>query len=128
MFLSLDRDCPWPAQMRTLEALGSLRRAGSPTAPGKVEMADLAMRFLADPAARPEVALRRLALGMMRVTSANGCFNFALIAYHIGELSAAIGERIASSDLSKGTAEAEYLTSLLVYQIYPALNGQPGGA
>jgi hypothetical protein len=124
--LLADKDLPWPVQQRALEALGSLRLAADPTAPGKVEMAEAAMSLLADPSARPEVrAEAAWALGMMRVSSANGKFNFPLIAYYVGEVAADLGERVAST-FDENATMAEYWTAPLLFQLYPALYGQTG--
>jgi len=117
---------PWPAQLRALEALGALRLAADPTAQTKVEMASAALERLSNPEARPEVrAQAGWALGMLRVTSANGKFNFPLIAYYLGEVAADLGERVASSYATNMT-QARYWTAPLLYQVWPALNGLTG--
>lgn len=121
-----DKELPWPVQQRALEALGSLRLAADPTAPGKVEMAEAAMNLLADPSVRPEVrAEAAWALGMMRVSTANGKFNFPLIAYYVGEVAAELGERVAST-FDQNATMAEYWTAPLLFQLYPAFYGQSG--
>ena len=55
-FLEQEKDLPWPVQYRALEALGSLRQASTARPKGgQPEMASAAIRFLADPEAKPEV-------------------------------------------------------------------------
>jgi len=124
-FLSQD-DLPWPAQLRALEALGALRLAADPTAQTKVEMATAALERLSNPDARLEVrAQAGWALGMLRISTANGKVNFPLIAYYVGEVAADLGERVAASYATNMT-QARYWTAPLLYQIWPALNGLSG--
>ena len=124
--LRKEEDLPWPAQMRVLEAMGSMRQAAVPASMQKVEMASTAMRFLADPGAKPEVrAAGALALGMMRVNPAVARYNFGLIAHEIGLLAAELGETINKS-FSGNPTRSNYLTGLLVAPIFQAFNGMEG--
>ncbi|MCA1686853.1 MAG: hypothetical protein LC745_12970, partial [Planctomycetia bacterium] len=121
-----DPPLPWPVQMRALEALGSMRVASSPSG-AKAEMATTAMKFLADPEARPEVrAQAAWALGMLRVNQTVRGYNYALIAYDTGQVAAELGEQINASFKDKDRALSEYLTSFLVTPIYQAFNGLDG--
>ena len=124
-WLQKEKDLPWFAQMRALEALGALRLAKTPQAPTKPDFANLAMQFLADKEARPEVrAMAAWALGMMRIDSALSKFNFALVGYNIGEVAADLGAK-ANEVFDKNHHETRYYTSFLLYQIHPALEGVP---
>jgi len=124
-FLNRETDTPWPVQLRALEALGALRLAADPAASSKVEMADAAVRQLANREAKPEVrAQAAWALGMMRLGNINQ-FNYPLVAYLIGDLAADVGERVAAS-YGENLSRAEYWAAVLVYQIFPALYGQDG--
>jgi len=131
-WLDSDPKLPWPAQMRAMEAIGSLRFATN--APrGKVDAASTAMRFLADPTARPEVrAYAAWALGMMRVPSGIASYNYALLGHEIGQLVVAIGGKIVESyDDNAATFErdkdqAAFLTGLLLFQAVPAISGEEG--
>jgi hypothetical protein len=130
--LNSDPKLPWPVQMRAMEALGSLRLAY--TRVGKtVDAATVAMRFLADREARPEVrAWAAWALGMMRAPAQIVPYNFELLGYKIAELSADLGGRIVdqydenSSNFEKHKDRASQLTCLLVFQVVPALDGMDG--
>jgi hypothetical protein len=125
-WLEKEKDLPWPAQLRGLEALGALRQAAAPTSPNKPEFATVAMRFLSDPKARPEVrAYAAWALGLMRVTSAINKFNFSLVAHNVGELAAAFGEK-AHDAFDENPGLSEHWTGLLLYQLLPALEGTDG--
>jgi hypothetical protein len=125
-FLEREKDSPWPAQMRALEALGAMRQASTAGNQQKAEMAATAMRFLADAEGRPEVrAAAGWALGMIRVNPAIAKYNFGLIAYHLGLLSAELGEKIDSS-FNSNPNQSEYLTGLLVTPIAQAFNGVEG--
>lgn len=125
-FLNREKDAPWPVLFRAVEALGSLRLAARPEAQAKLEMAEAAMRLLANPSAKPEVrAQAAWALGMMRISAAAGRFNYPLVAYYIGVLAADLGDRVVSS-YSQNLTQAQYWTGYLVYQVYPALAGQEG--
>ena len=124
--LQKEEDLPWPAQMRVLEAMGSMRQAAVPATMQKLEMASTAMRFLADPAAKPEVrAAAALALGMMRVNPAVARYNFGLVAHEIGLLTADLGETINKS-FSENPTRSNYLTGLLVTPVFQAFNGIDG--
>ena len=124
-FLAREPEAPWPAQVRALEALGSLRLANLPLPPTP-DMAAAALARLADVNAKLDVrAWAGWALGMMRVGPQVSNYNYALIAYHLGLAAAAIGDRIAT-DTSSTAQEAQRLTGLLLYQIYPAFKGEQG--
>ncbi|WP_254053430.1 HEAT repeat domain-containing protein [Singulisphaera sp. GP187] len=121
-----DKSLPWPAQLRALEALGALRMAADPRAQAKLEMATAAMQMLADPAVRLEVrAQAAWTLGMMRVSAANGKFNYKLVAYYGGEVAAELGERILATYGTNITLAQSYAAPLL-YQIYPSFYGVEG--
>ncbi|AGA30276.1 hypothetical protein Sinac_6177 [Singulisphaera acidiphila DSM 18658] len=121
-----DKSLPWPAQLRALEALGALRMAADPRAQAKLEMASAAMQLLADPTVRPEVrAQAAWTLGMMRVSQANGKFNYKLVAYYGGEVAAELGERIVAT-YENNNALAQSYAAPLLYQIYPAFYGVDG--
>jgi hypothetical protein len=130
--LDSDPKLPWPVQMRAMEALGSLRL--SFTRVGKtVDAASVAMRFLADREARPEVrAWSAWALGMMRAPGQIVPYNFELLGYKIAGLAADLGGLIVdeyddnSSNFDKHKDRASQLTCLLVFQVVPALNGMEG--
>jgi len=131
-WLDADPKLPWPAQMRALEALGSLRFATN--APrGKVDAASTAMRFLADPATRPEVrAYAAWALGMMKVPQAVTSYNYALLGHEIGRLVVDIGGKIVeeyddnAATFDKDKDQAAFLTGLLLFQAVPAISGEDG--
>jgi hypothetical protein len=124
--LGKEEELPWPAQLRGLEALGALRQARLPTNAGNPEFALVAMRYLADQDARPEVrAWAAWAIGMMKVDNAISKFNFPLVAYNIGSLAAELGERIHDSHDLNPTL-AEHWAGVLLYQVYPALVGVDG--
>lgn len=124
-FLNKEKDAPWFAQLRVLEALGALRLSAEPGSPTKLDMADAAARLLSDPEARPEVrAQAAWALGMLRYSPA-ARLNTQLLGYYIGEVAADLGEKIAST-YSENNTRAQFLTSLLIYQLFPALHGQDG--
>lgn len=121
-----DKELPWPAQLRALEALGALRLAADPRAQSKLEMASAAMELLADPKTRPEVrAQAAWTLGMLRVSPANGKFNYKLIAYYGGEVAAELGTRILAT-YGANIALAQSYAAPLLYQIYPTFYGVEG--
>jgi len=100
--------------------------ASDPVAQSKVEMATAALEKLSDPEARPEVrAQAGWAIGMMRVSTAVGKFNYPLVAYYLGEVAADLGQRVAETYASNMT-QARYWAAPLLYQVWPALNGVPG--
>jgi hypothetical protein len=125
-FLEQEKDLPWPVQVRALEALGALRQSSAAPLQGKADMASAALERLADPKARPEVrAWAAWALGLMRVNPQLGKYNYTLIAHSIGVLAADLGEKIAAA-ASENPEQSRFWTGLLLYQVYPALSGQPG--
>jgi len=130
--LDSDPKLPYPVQMRALEALGSLRLAWN-NARGKIDAASVAMRFLADPEAKPEVrAWAAWALGMMRVPGQVTPYNFELLGHEIGDLALDLGRKIVqeyddnAANFERHKDQATHLTSLLVFRVYPALSGQDG--
>jgi hypothetical protein len=124
-WLTKSDDLPWFAQMRGLEALGALRHARMPQNRDEPEFADVAMRFLADSDARPEVrAMAAWALGMMQIDNALSKFNFTLVGYNIGEVAADLGEKV-NAVFDENQNQSRYYTGFLLYQIHPALDGAP---
>jgi hypothetical protein len=130
--LDSDPKLPWPVQMRALEALGSLRLAVNKVRK-PVDAASVAMRFLADREARPEVrAWAAWALGMMKVSPQVSPYNFELLGHKIGELAVDLGQKIveeydvSAANFEKRKDRSNLLTSLLIFQVFPALDGQEG--
>ncbi len=124
---------PWPAQVRALQALGSLRLSVASTPKGKVDVASLIMRFLADPESKPEArAWAAWTLGLLKVPGNVAPYNYTLIGHEIGHLTAELGKQIVEeyddnpADFDKEKDQAAYLTSLLLFQIYPAIIGEDG--
>jgi hypothetical protein len=126
-FLSGEPDTFWWAQWNALHALGALRQATSRPAQGKPEIAELALRFLADPKAKLDVrAYAGWALGMMQLPPQVKSYNYPLVAWQISQVAAEIGEEIAKvrrTDLPK----AQHLTKLLVLLV-EGLAGDPDTA
>jgi hypothetical protein len=121
-FLQSESDTPWPVQWRALEALGCLRLPTDAQGQGKAEMASTAMRFLADPEAKPDVrAWAAWAIGLMKTAQVNR-FNYNLVGYWIGQAAADLGAKVESS-YSDSPAKATHLTSLLLYRLLGALRG-----
>jgi hypothetical protein len=123
-FLEREKELPWPVQYRALEALGSLRLANTPQMQrGQPEMAGTATQFLTDPAGRPEVrAEAGWALGMMVVPAGINQYNFTMLAHTVGELAAALGERVKEI-YPKNPDQAKALTGLIVTQILQTFDG-----
>jgi hypothetical protein len=124
-FLLREKELPWPVQYRAFEALGSMRQASTiRPEKGQPEMASTAALFLTDPETRLEVrAEAGWALGMIQVQGMPK-YNYPMLAFYLGELAAAVGDRIHS--VQPGNAnQAEALTALLVTQIYQAFEGVP---
>jgi hypothetical protein len=119
-FLETEKDTVWFAQLRALEALGSLRFSAVPLqGQGKAEMANEAMRFVADPDARLEVrAMACWALGWMRYTQQDKP-NFDLIARGIGEVTVDIGKMMLRGD----DDHVRGLLGIIVTEILPAFTG-----
>ena len=126
---------PWPVQMRALEAIGSLRMAVNNTSRGRIDAASAVMPYLLDPEARPEVrAWAAHALGFMNVPTGVKPYNFPLLADAIGRAAADLGDRVVAeydqdpagfADPNRRD-EAAGLTSLLLFQVYGGLAGEPG--
>jgi hypothetical protein len=132
-FLEEDPKFPWWAQMRALEALGSLRVATANTPRGKVDVASVVMRFLTDPEAKPEVrSWAAWALGLMKIPPAVTPFNFNLLGHEIGQLAVDLGSLVVQeydddpANFDKQKDLAAHLTSLLLFQVYPSLIGEEG--
>jgi hypothetical protein len=124
--LDQDKDLPWPAQLRALEALGAMRQGYLPNLPQRASMANSAMRLLADPQARLEVrAEAARALGLMQITPAVDNYNYLLVAHTTAQLAAELGKLIASH-FSTNKTKSEYYTGLLVGPVYQAFDGVPG--
>jgi hypothetical protein len=123
-FLEREKDLPWPVKFRALEALGSLRLANTPQMPrGQPEMAGTATQFLTDPNGRLEVrAEAGWALGMMVVPAGINGYNYTLLAHSIGQVAAALGDKIKEVYPSNVT-QAEAWTGLIVTQILQAFDG-----
>jgi hypothetical protein len=128
-------EIPWPVKLRALAALGSLRQGFIVSAPRKAEMANTAMRILADPEERFEVrAEAARALGLMQITSQVPKYNYPLIAFAVGQLTVDLASRINtcfSGDPKKARQldqpdKARYFAALLVSPIYQAFDGVPG--
>lgn len=110
-FLDTEKEAPWPAQVRALEAIGAMRQAAQPTSLGKADMAVVVMRFLTDEEATPEVrSAAAWALGMMRVNPAASGYNFQLVALHIGQLAAGLATDAADSFPAPKVAAKEETT------------------
>jgi hypothetical protein len=123
-YLLREKDLPWPVQVRALEALGSLRQASTVRPEkGQPEMATTATQFLADPNGRLEVrAEAGWALGMMQVNAAFTAYNYAVLAQKVGEVAAALGERV-HDEYPKNATQAEAFTGLLIAQIMQTFDG-----
>ncbi len=128
-FLDSDPKLPWPAQLRAMEALGSIRLASVNTPKGRVDSASVVLRYLADPAARPEVRARAAwALGMMRTAPVNS-YNFALAGHEVGELVVLLGRKVVEeyddnpAGFDRDKDQAAYYAGLLLFQAIPALSG-----
>jgi len=124
-FLEEHKDVPWPVQYRAIEALGALRLAAAPSSRDRAKMVTAAADYLTNPDARTEVrAEAAWAIGMMRDLQTITKFNFPLVAYHIGEVAADIGDRVVKTFPENRTLGDRWV-GLLLYQVYPALYGQP---
>jgi hypothetical protein len=130
-FLDKNDDLPWPVVQRALQAIGALRQGFLPTAPRKADMANTAMRFLADAEAKPEIrAEAARTLGLLQITAAVPKYNFALVAHDAGLLAAELGTAIGSCYLDKpprvdNPTKARYLSALLLGPVYEAFEGSP---
>jgi hypothetical protein len=148
--LDQDKELPWPAQIRALEALGAMRQGCLPSAPQKATMASSAMRLLAEPQSRLEVrAEAARTLGLLQTTAVDR-YNYLLVAHATAQLAVELGNQIASNfptppapqktSAAKGVEPAkqlaptvpsnkpksEYCTGLLVGPVYQAFEGVPG--
>ncbi|HEV3165136.1 MAG TPA: hypothetical protein VGZ22_14010, partial [Isosphaeraceae bacterium] len=124
-YLQRESDTFWFAQMRALEALGSLRIATDMQGQNQCEMAGVALKFLADPDANPQLrATAAWALGMMNVPSA-ARFNYALVAYHMGQAAADIADQVIANTSSNPDL-ADKLAGLLLYPIREGFYGEEG--
>jgi hypothetical protein len=113
-FLSDEPDAYWWAQMNALYALGTLRQATSRPTQGRPELAEIALKYLADPKARLDVrANAAWALGMMQVPNQVKSYNYPLVAHQIAQLVVDLETGVAKSrkdDLSR----AQHLTKLIL--------------
>ena len=123
-FLESEKNLPWPVKYRALEALGALRQASTPRPEkGQPEMAATAAKFLTDPDAKLEVrAEAGWALGMLQVPAGMAQYNYKLIAYHLGDIAATLGEKVHDVYPSNAS-QAESWAALLMSQIYQAFEG-----
>jgi len=125
-WLEKEKDLPWFAQVRALEGLGALRQARTPQATNRPDFANVAMKFLADPSARPEVrAMAAWALGMMRIDGALAKFNLSLVAYNVAEVAVELGQKV-NDVFDANQNQSRYYTGFLLYQIHPSLEGAAG--
>jgi hypothetical protein len=125
-FLNNEQDTFWPAQARALEALGALRQSANPGR-AQAEFATTALKFLADPKAKPDVrASAAWALGMMRVSGGTAKYNFGLIGYHIGQAAVDVGNRIVEADADRRPGRVRHLTDLLL-ELIDALSSTNNG-
>ena len=134
-FLNSDPKLPYFAQVRALEALGSIRVATATRPDLKLDAASVVLGYLADPSARIETrAYAAWALGMMRVASQVSPYNFPLAGYEIGDLAATLGTSIVAEydsnaeNFDRDKDEAAGLLALLMFQVVPALSGEDGVA
>ncbi len=132
-FLEGNPKLPWPAQMRVLEALGSIRISMANLPRGKLDVASVVMKVLADPDSNFEVrSWAAWALGMMKVSPTVAPFNFGLIGEEVGQLAVEIGDQIVKefdvnqANFERQKIQAEHLTSILLFQVYPAIIGEDG--
>jgi hypothetical protein len=96
-FLEKEDDLPWPAQLRALEALSALRQGFAPNRTKYADMANAAMRFLADADSKPEVrAEAARALALMQIGPAVPKYNHDLVAHSAGVLAAELGTAIVN--------------------------------
>ena len=131
--LEADPKMPWPAQMRLVEAMGSLRVSTANTVRGKIDSGSLALKIMAD---QDESSIVRAwaawSLGFMKAPSGGSTYNYALIGHELGELVVDLGNQIVEeydddpAKFDKEKDEATQLASLLIFQVYPAVIGQEG--
>jgi hypothetical protein len=132
-FLDGNPKPPWPAQVRALEALGSLRVGFANLPRGKIDAASTVMKILADPEAKLEArAWAAWSLGMMKIPPSIAQYNFSLIGYELGQVAVDLGQQIVQevdnnpAAFDQNREQAEHLTGILLFQIYPALVGEEG--
>jgi hypothetical protein len=124
--LDNDKGLPWPAQLRGLEALGDLRHGHTATSPKNLEMASVAMKFLNDPKAKPEIrAEAARALGLMQISAVVTDYNYDAIATTAGEVAAELGELVAKSH-EDNPNRSEYYASFILGPILEAFEGVQG--
>lgn len=132
-FLERESGTFWPVEMRALEALGALRQSTANQLNPKPEFTATAMKYLADPEARPIVrAWAATALGMLRPTAKPDDVNFYLMAYNMGLVAAEVGQRIAAMDVDPKNSEKtrQYLEQVRrdtddLMQLYQGFEGDP---
>ena len=132
-FLNSDPDLPFFVKFRVLEALGSIRVCNASPAGLNLDVASVIAGYLADPEARPETrAYAAWALGMLKVPSQVSPYNFTLAGSEIGNLTVALGNRIVAeydanaANFDRVKDDAAELTSLLMFQVIPAIGGEEG--
>jgi len=115
----------WLVQAQALKALGALRLSTSELRSARTDFASVALRFLADPKAKPDVrAAAAWALGLMRANPGNGKYNFALIGYHVGQDAVDLGNRVIAVDAEGKEYRAKQYTELML-ELLEAVNGDP---
>ncbi|MEO6808018.1 MAG: hypothetical protein ABI353_02770 [Isosphaeraceae bacterium] len=125
-FLEQEPNAFWPAKARALEALGALRQSTSRPGRDQADFATAVMKYLADPKAKFEVRVAAAwAMGWMRIDRQVPKYNFALIAYHIGQLAAEIGDRIVEVE-PENPYRTRHLTNLEL-QLLESLVGDTSG-
>jgi len=95
--LEKEDDVPWPAQLRALEALSTLRQGFVPNRSRYADMANAAMHLLTDADSKLEVrAEAAKALGLMQIGAAVPKYNYDLVAQTTGLLAADLGAEIGT--------------------------------
>ena len=132
-FLNSDPDLPFFIKFRSLEALGSIRVCNASRAGMNLDVASVVAGFLADPQARPETrAYAAWSLGMLKVPPQITPFNFMLAGSEVGYLTVDLGTRIIAefdanaANFDRAKDDAAELTSLLMFQVIPAIGGEEG--
>ncbi len=121
-FLENNPDTFWLARVRALEALGALRQVAGIQNRNEALMATAVFSVLVHAEERLETrAWAAWAFGMLEVPAGFPQVNFSLVSYQVGRLAARLGHQIAEADLP----QAQYLTGLLVFQVFQGTNGDP---
>jgi len=126
-FLENDESNCYPIKAKALEALGALRQSTQNPGQPQAEFAAVALRYLSDPQAHPDLRTwAAWALGMMTINP-QAKFNFNLVAGHIGQAAADIGERIVKADAAGNSGQVEHLTDLELWLLESLVGGPPAG-